>query len=241
MRIVTAIIAATFVIAFAITAGAQQQLTPEQQTILHTTINAEGWLTAEEHKRFWAPILPQLKNPEAVGAWRRTMDRFVGLSMKFQLETWKSLQLSEHEGRIVKTTEYEDAKHAVLADPLLGAQSGIAIQNAEGMFQAAATKSAFSTVRGPMYLSADMIERTLSGIEGSFCRIHRLGEPKWKDEATEYKYPAAHLNILNSCPLAVEQSQITTRWLTVFLTTRVSKLYSFPCGAVGSIRSCHLP
>jgi hypothetical protein len=191
-------------------AGAQQQLTAEQQTILRTTMNAEGWLTADEHKRFWGPILPELKSPEAVAAWRRMMDRLVGLSMKFQLETWKSLQLSEREARVVKTPEYEDAKRAVLADPLLGAQSGTAIQNAEGMFQAAATKSAFSTVRGPMYLSADMTERTLSGIEGSFCRVHRLSEPEWKDQATEYKYPAAHVNILNDCPLTVEQSQTTT-------------------------------
>jgi hypothetical protein len=61
-----------------------------------------------------------------------------------------------------------------------------------------------------MYLSADMIERTLSGIEGSFCRMRLLSEPEWKDQATEYKYPAAHVNILNDCPLTVEQSQITT-------------------------------
>jgi hypothetical protein len=209
MRVVTAITAAALAITIA-NASAQQQLTPEQQTILHTTMNAEGWLTADEHKRFWAPILPELKSPEVVAAWRRMMDQFVGLSMKFQLETWKSLQLSEREGHVVKTPEYEEAKRTVLAAPLLGAQSGPAIQNAEGMFQAAASKSAFNTVRGPMYLSADMIERTLSGIEGSFCRVRRLGEPDWKDQATEYKYPAAHVNVLNDCPLTVEQSQITT-------------------------------
>jgi len=209
MRVVTSTIAAALAITIA-TAGAQQQLTPEQQTILRTTMNAEGWLTADEHKRFWAPILPQLKSPEAVAAWQRMMDQVVGLGVKFQLETWKSLQLSERERRVVKTADYEDAKRAVLGAPLLGAQSGTAIQNAEGMFQAAASKSAFSTVRGPMYLSADMIERTLSGIEGSFCRVRRLGEPDWNDRATEYKYPAAHVNILNDCPLTVEQSQITT-------------------------------
>jgi hypothetical protein len=208
MRIAVAIIATA--LATIITANAQQQLTPEQQTILRTTMNAEGWLTADEYKRFWAPILPQLKSPEALAAWRRMMDQYVGLSMKFQLETWRSLQLSEREGRVVKTPEYEDAKRAVLAAPLLGAQSGPAIQNAEGMFQAAASKSAFNTVRGPMYLSSDMIERTLSGIEGSFCRVRRLSEPEWKDQATEYKYPIAHVNILNDCPLTVEQSQITT-------------------------------
>jgi hypothetical protein len=55
-----------------------------------------------------------------------------------------------------------------------------------------------------------MIERTLSGIEGSFCRIRRLSNPEWKDQVTEYKYPAAHVAILNDCPLTVEQSQITT-------------------------------
>ena len=55
-----------------------------------------------------------------------------------------------------------------------------------------------------------MIERTLSGIEGSSCRMRRLFDPEWKDQATEYKYPAAHVAILNDCPLTVEQSQITT-------------------------------
>lgn len=209
MRLITALVA--FALAATITtSSAQQQLTPEQQTILRTTMNAEGWLTADEYKNFWAPILPQLKNPEAVAAWRRLMDQYVGLSLKFQLETWKSLQMSEREGRVVKTAEYEDAKRAVLTDTLLGPRSGTAIQNAEGMFQAAASKSAFNTVRGPMYLSADMIERTLSGIEGSFCRVRRLSEPEWKDQAIEYKYPAAHVNVLNDCPFAVEQSQVTT-------------------------------
>ncbi len=194
--------------------GAQQQLTPEQQTILRTTLSVEGWLTADEHKRFWA-VMPEPRSPEVVAAWRRTMDRLVGLGMKFQLETWKSLQQSEHEGRVVKTAEYEDAKRALLADPFLGPQSGRAIQNAEGMFQAAANKSAFSAVGTPMvgtpmYLSADMIERTLSGIEGSFCRMRRLTEPEWNDQTTEFKYPTAHVNILNDCPLTMDQSQITT-------------------------------
>jgi hypothetical protein len=192
------------------TVKAQQQLTPEQQTIMRTTMNADGWLTADEHRRFWAPILPRLQDPEAVAAWRRMMDQFIGLSVTFQLETWKSLQLSEREGRVVKTAGYDDAKRAVLAAPLIGAQSAPAIQNAEGMLQAAASKSAFSTPGGAIYLSADMIERTLSGIEGSFCRMRRLSEPEWKDRPTEYKYPAAHVYILNDCPLAVEQSQIAT-------------------------------
>ena len=136
------------------------------------------------------------------------MDRVVGLSMRFQLETWRSIQLSEREGRVVKTPDYEDAKRALMSD--IGAQSASGIQNAEGMLQAAASKSAFNTARGQIYLSADMIERTLSGIEGSSCRIRRLFDPEWKDQATEYKYPAAHVAILNDCPLTVEQSQITT-------------------------------
>ena len=174
-------------------------------------MNAEGWLTADDHKRFWAPILPQLNSPEVLAEVRQTMDRLVGLSMRFQLETWRSIQLSEREGRVVKTPDYEDAKRAVMSDSVMGAQSASGIQNAEGMLQAAASKSAFNTAQqGQIYLSADMIERTLSGIEGSSCRIRRLFDPEWKDQATEYKYPAAHVAILNDCPLTVEQTQITT-------------------------------
>jgi len=206
---VTAIVAAALTITISI-ADAQQQLTSDQQQILRTTMNAEGWLTADDHKRFWASILPQLNSPEVLAEFRQTMDRVVGLSMRFQLETWRSIQLSEREGRVVKTPDYEDAKRAVMSDSFIGAQAAPGIQNAEGMLQAAASKSAFNTARGQIYLSADMIERTLSGIEGSSCRMRRLFDPEWKDQATEYKYPAAHVAILNDCPLTVEQSQITT-------------------------------
>jgi hypothetical protein len=153
--------------------------------------------------------MPQLNDPEVVAAFRRTMDRLIGVSMRFQRETWRSIQLSEREGRVVKTPDYEDAKRAVMSSDI-GAQSASGIQDAEGMLQAAASKSAFNSARGQIYLSADMIERALSGIDGSFCRLSRLFDPEWKDQATEYKYPAAHVAILNDCPLTVEQSQITT-------------------------------
>ena len=55
-----------------------------------------------------------------------------------------------------------------------------------------------------------MIEKTLSGLEGSFCRFRRLTDPEWKTNTTEYKYSAAHVRVLTECPLAIERSEIAT-------------------------------
>lgn len=194
----------------ALTVTSHAQLTPEQQQVMQTAQSADGWLTESEHRAFWKPLAPETKSPAVIAAWRQEMDKLLGLSLRFQLETWKSIQQSQREGRVSKTPDYEQAKQAVMSSRIPGVQPGRAVDEAERMFVAVANKAPYSSANGPIYLTEETVEKALSGFEGAFCRVRRLMDPKWSAVKAEFKYPAARLKIIAECPLAVEYEELTT-------------------------------
>jgi hypothetical protein len=202
------------VVAFPTKATAtSDDLTPRQREILQTVLSVEGFITKEIHGEFWAAVPPQIReDPETRNAFVRLIDRSIAVGVRFQRESWASMQESLKAGRVVKTPDYMAAKVAALnVSPLreFKQQAQRAADNAEGMIRAAAEGKPFHTPRGPMYITPELVDQVLAGLDGSVARFGLLTNPVWAPSVNEYRYPDAHVAILLSIPFSVEKKTLT--------------------------------
>ena len=128
--------------------------------------------------------------------------------MKFQRETWASIDASLKAGRIVKTRDYEIAKKEILESQVLSAartQVERGVADAEGMIKAAATNALFQSARGPLYVTQEMVDQVLAGLDASLSRFRQLMNPQWERKLEERRYPEAHVKILSDTLFSVER------------------------------------
>ena len=132
--------------------------------------------------------------------------------MKFQRETWASIDASLKAARIVKTDGYESAKRAVLESQVLSAartQVERSVADAEGVIKAAATNAPFQSPQGPLYVTQELVDQVLAGTDGSLSRFRQLMNPQWKPKVEEHHYPEANVKILSDTLFSVEKKRIT--------------------------------
>jgi hypothetical protein len=191
-------------------AVAQGALTAQQKEIFRTVLQPDGYLTENEHRQFWAPIKARIKTASEITALGKMLDSDMGSAMKFQREVWKSIELSQRAGQVTKTPEYEQARSGVLSAGAAPKESLTGIDEAERMFVAVANKTVYQSKQGPRYLNEEDVQKVLSGLESTVCRLRRLTNPDWDSKKQEFHYPKASLKILSECPVPIEFEEVTT-------------------------------
>jgi hypothetical protein len=88
-------------------------------------------------------------------------------------------------------------------------QVEIGAANAERMIEAAASGRPFSSDRGTFYITEELVDRVLAGLDGSIHRFQRLTNPNWTMDVDEWRYPDAHVRILWDNPFNREIKEIT--------------------------------
>ncbi|MGH7928527.1 MAG: hypothetical protein ACREQV_12110, partial [Candidatus Binatia bacterium] len=175
-------------------------------------LNVEGFITRALHDEFWASVPNEIrKDTESRSAFLDFVERTVAAGLSFQRESWASMKASLAARKVVKTPGYEPAKRAVLASSNLReyqAQVGNSIENAEAMISAAAFGTPVRTPRGPIYVTEEMINQVLGGLDGSIARFRKLADPVWAREAEERRYPEAHVRILSETPFSTEVERL---------------------------------
>jgi hypothetical protein len=197
------------VVIYTAVAPAQGVMTAQQQQVIRTTLEPDGYLTEREHRQFWSPIKARIKTASDMAAFRKALDLDVGSSIQFQREVWKSIESSQRAGKVTKTPEYEQAKSAMLSTGISPKESLSGIDEAERMFVAVANKTVYQSKSGPMYLNEDRVQKVLSGLESTVCRLRRLTDPEWSTKKQEFRYPNARLKMLSECPLPIEVAEVT--------------------------------
>jgi hypothetical protein len=198
--------ATAFTVLIVLLANAAQadEMSPRQSEIFRVTLAANGWLTEDMYREFWAAVpAADRSNPEV----KKFLERAGGQALIFQRETWESVKLSLQAGRVIKSPGYEAAKATVLSSStaaLAREQVATGIRNAEGFMDAAATRKPFVTARGTVYVTDELVSQTVAGIEASFCRLQQLGNPTWNPKVEERKYADVHVRILSDCPFRRE-------------------------------------
>lgn len=194
-------------------AALAQDLTARQQEIFRTALSADGWLSEPLHREFWSAMPAAIRSdPKAVAALVSYLDRTSGIALRFQRATWSSAKLSLDAKRIVKTPDYERTKAEVLSASGLpqyraGAERGA--RNADAMLEAAAAGKSINGPNGPLYITEEMVESVLAGIDGSFHRFRKLFNPTWSTQVQEYSFPKEHVRILWDGPFTRETQTIT--------------------------------
>lgn len=193
---------------------AQDYFTPVQNEIMQTVLNAEGYITERLHKKFWDSVSPEIWNiEENREAFARVMDIGLAAGARFQRETWASIKQSYLEGRAVVTDGYRAAKEKMTDVDInyaFESRSRQAIQNAEMMIQAAAEKKPIVTPAGQLYLTPELINKAIAGLDASLYRFKVLANPIWHTPLREYHYPEAHISVLSDFPFIVEKYELTS-------------------------------
>jgi hypothetical protein len=201
-------------ISFATASPADYQPTPRQKEIFLTVMNVTGYIDQKLHAEYWAIMPPSIMNdPKVLKTFRATIDLFILPGTILQREAWISMRKSQKAGRVVKTAEYAAAIRAVLSIPVsssVQAQTRASIQTGEQMIQAAAKNAPFKTAQGPIYITPEMIDRVLGGLNSSMARVELLLNPTWVTQKQEYTYNSVHVAILSDQPFSKENSQIGT-------------------------------
>lgn len=219
MRFVANIVALLIVLASGFTGSAHAQsraepFTERQREILRTIRSVEGYIDEELHKEFWElfpdfvredPRLPTLMNDllGEVGDARR----------EFQKQTWLSVQQSLDAGRVVRTPGYLAAVKTMRgATANASFQDGIekSVSSVERLLAAAATGQPLEMPDGSNFITEDLVEQVLSGIDASEFRDRKLASPVWDGTFVRFDYPAAHASVLAVTPFTLERKVIAT-------------------------------
>lgn len=190
-----------------------EELSQRQLEIVQIVLSPDGYITEGLHSEFWSLAPAKIAYDERKRNLFLTLmkEQFV-YAIQFQRESWASMKASLEAGRISKTAQYSYVKSQIIsvAPPEAKRQIRQSINNAEGMIKAAATKSPFQSARGTFYITHELVDRVLAGLDGSFARANQLINPTWSPRIQEYIYPEAHVSVLSSAPFSSENKEITT-------------------------------
>jgi Flp pilus assembly protein TadD len=188
---------------------AAQELTDRQRQILRTTIASDGWLTEAEHRSFWAEAPAALtSDPPVLAKFREQFEQHSAAAVRFQRAVWESLKQTLATKRLVKTPDYkEKAARMLSAMGHIGTEGAKA---AETMLVAAASGKPITGPDGPRYITDELVDETLAGLEGSLHRFSKLGNPLWQVKLTEHAYPAEHVRLLWDGPFSRKSEVLTT-------------------------------
>jgi len=200
--------AITVVVSLAVSAAhaIASDLSPRQLEIIRTVLGADGYVSPQLHAEFWSQMPAEVRrDPKFARALHYIIDN---TGVPFQRETWASTKASLSARRVVKTPDYESARKSVLNAPPLP-EIERAVNNAEAMIRAAAEGTPFQTPRGPLYVTQELVDQVLSGLDGSIARFRLLAAPEWAPEVTETRYPEARVTILSEVPFALKRETLT--------------------------------
>lgn len=187
-------------------------LTPRQIEIIQIVLNTDGgYISKELHSEFWGLIQSDISIIDLTRVVPFIEKQLV-IGMQFQRECWTSMKKSIEAGKVIKTPEYELTKEDFIFLALPEAkdkvQSSIIISDA--MIEAAGKNTPFKSSRGTIYITPELVNKVLSGLDASFFRSRRLINPKWNQEIREYLYPEAHIAVLSDSPYVVEKKNLVS-------------------------------
>jgi hypothetical protein len=189
------------------------ELSPRQSEIIRTVLGVEGFITKDLHEEFWSTLPSTVrKNTKERRDFLRSMDSLIAVGVLFQRESWASIKASLEARQVSKSPGYAEAKEKALygvTNPGFRKQAKKGVANAEAMIRAAASGKPFQTPNGPMFITDEMVDEVLAGLDGSIARFKRLANPKWRQTAALHRYPDAHVSIISETPFTSESKLLT--------------------------------
>lgn len=188
-------------------AAQSDNLSARQHEILRISIASDGWLTEPMHREFWSAIPLAIKSdPKIVSSLVSELDRTSAIALRFQRATWTSIKLTLGAKRLIKVPEYEKSRSEILGSTQAPHRAAVesAVKNADAMLEAAATGKSVNGPDGPFYVSEELADSAIAGLNGSLHRFRKLTNPKWQIETLEYSFSEEHIRIISDGPFTRE-------------------------------------
>lgn len=180
-----------------------QALTPAQreaQQTLYEVMSIHGELTQEMHSRFWALVDSSSPDGRATEAEIKFMRFGVEPALEIQRETWRSMQQSWYQRRVVKTNSLQslmnDFPNAIRSRSPYAVGSREhqemmrtftreherSFQSVDAWLEAAGNRrSQVTTPNGTFLISIELIETVNEQLDQSFTRLGSLLQRSWTE------------------------------------------------------------
>lgn len=155
-----------------------------------------GYVTQKLHEGFWNLMRLKYDEKTCEELAIKTIETLEVLK-NFQQVTWESARLSYFNKMIEKTNDYEELKDRLNAQGSNYFSPQSIIEHSSKIILAAATRNPLDLGNGKFYITPELIEENLIGIQGSFERLKMLMTPLWKNEYKEYILPKLSVSLLS--------------------------------------------
>lgn len=155
-----------------------------------------GYVTQKLHDGFWTFMQSKYDEKTCEELAQKTIETLEVLR-EFQQVTWESARLSYFSQSIDKTKNYDELKQLLSSQGSNYFSAQSIIEHSSKIILAAATRHALDLGNGKFYITPELIDENLIGIQGSFERLKLLMTPQWNNEFKEYILPRLNASLLS--------------------------------------------
>ncbi len=145
-------------------------LTPKEEMIMKTVMRVDGYINEELYNEFWKELRPRAKKSNL----DEVREFFLNGAMDTQLILWRCVKKSIAEMKVCKSKEYTAILNKMQNDGQM-----IAYNNTINLMESAVTGKPLEKNGQKTYITIEMVDNVLNGIEGSMQRIQLLFSDTW--------------------------------------------------------------
>ena len=145
-------------------------LTHKEEMILKTVMRVDGYIDEELYNEFWKELRPRA-NKSNLDEVRQLLLNGV---MNIQLTLWKCVKKSVVEKKTCKSKEYTEILNQKQKNGDM-----IGYNNTISLMESAATGKPFEKNGQKAYITIEMVDNVLNGLEGSIQRMQLLLSDTW--------------------------------------------------------------
>ena len=145
-------------------------LTPREQAIFQTVLRVDGYINEELYNEFWKELRPRASKSDL----DEIRQLLLNGAMDIQLTLWKCVKKSIVEKKTCKSKEYTEILNQKQKNGDM-----IGYNNSINLMESAATGKPFEKHGQKIYITIEMADNVLNGLEGSMQRAQLLLSDKW--------------------------------------------------------------
>lgn len=162
------------IICFGMIGQANAQLPKRCQEIIQLAMSTDGYLTRDMHEEFWSSLAQVAPSEDEMRMFEQYLTKSLLYMQQYQLELYKSAQLSLVAGKILTTSRFDKLAKGLAEDG--PGQEVIARE----FLESAAYGTAISRPDGrTLIVTQEIVDSVLPNIESSFARLQRLLNRSW--------------------------------------------------------------
>ncbi|QOR61297.1 hypothetical protein ACM66Z_07530 [Sulfurovum sp. ST-21] len=178
-----------------------KKLSEEQMNLIKVVINTEGFINEDLYNEFWKGIKTYKLNQES----RKLIEEEMIFVQQIQFEIWNSALESIKQKKVYKTEKLkkliQKAYTLFSKNPTYDyKQIQSSIDKIDILLNSAVDQTPYYANGNVIYITQDLVNQVLSGLDASIERIKMLIEPNWNPIVKE-RYLNDYANVLWHLPL----------------------------------------